>query len=535
MRGINHGWRWENNKLVFRKGWEEEDIKAGLSTEAVTTRAMMMMMNSIYSNLKFEMETESMFSNGRLPTLDFTCWVVNNKVLYSFFQKPMARKTVINRQSALSEKTKVTSLSQDLIRRMKNTSEDLPMDERIAIIDEYTKQLIASGYSLNQTKNIIESGLLGYETLVRKVEKGDAVLHRSASEGAGARKRKKLLGKGNWFVTKKRSSFMDKQRKSKTKEINKEKEKDYTTVLFVSQTPKGILAKRLQKAENDISKLTGDRVKVVERGGTSIRRILVKSNPWAGSLCGRENCLPCMFGDGKQDCFSKGVVYDMTCTSCEEEANDRGDVSIPIYKYTGTTARSLHERGAEHLKSFKNGDHEKSFMLKHSIDKHNGKFVEFSMKVVKKHYSAFSRLIHEAVRIERNSRDLTISSLNSKSEFGRGNLPRLVIDEPEKVNLKKIDTLFDVEVNDGIENDFKMKERNEKTETVDGSKDVPSRDHLNSSFNFVDLLHKNFDTLPTAASNNKPNIGCGGKHFNRQKSELTRHNSSSKVRKRRPS
>ena len=157
------------------------------------------------------------------------------------------------------------------------------------------------------------------------------------------------------------------------------------------------------------------------------------------------------------------------------------------------------------------------------------------MKVVKKHYSAFSCLIHEAVRIERNSRDSTISSLNSKSEFGRGNLPRLVIDEPEKVNLKKIDTLFDVEVNDGIENDFKMKERNDKTEIVDGSKDVPGRDHLSSSFNFVDLLHKNFDTLSTAASNYKPNIGCGGKHFNRQKSELTRHNSSSKVRKRRPS
>ena len=95
------------------------------------------------------------------------------------------------------------------------------------------------------------------------------------------------------------------------------------------------------------------------------------------------------------------------------------------------------KRGAEHLKSFKSGDHEKSFMLKHSIDKHNGKFVEFNMKVVKKHSSAFSRLIHEAVRIERSSRDLGISSLNSKSEFGRGNLPRLVVDIPENLKVEK--------------------------------------------------------------------------------------------------
>ena len=232
-----------------------------------------------------------------------------------------------------------------------------------------------------------------------------------------------------------------------------------------------------------------------------------------------------MFGDGKQDCFSKGVVYDMTCTSCEEEANEKSDLNIPIYRYTGTTARSLHERGAEHLKSFKSGDHEKSFMLKHSIDKHNGKFVEFNMKVVKKHSSAFSRLIHEAVRIERSSRDLGISSLNSKSEFGRGNLPRLVIDEPESVkverNLKKIDTLVEVDVDDGIENELKMKEKNDKKVIVDCSTDVPSRDHFKSNFSFVDLLNKNFDTLPTAAANYKPNIGSGDKHFNGQKSELT--------------
>ena len=82
------------------------------------------------------METEDMFNNGRLPTLDFDCWVIDNKIYYSFFQKSMARKTVIHKQSALSEKTKVTSLSQDLIRRMKNTSEDVPIEERIAIIDE---------------------------------------------------------------------------------------------------------------------------------------------------------------------------------------------------------------------------------------------------------------------------------------------------------------------------------------------------------------------------------------------------------------
>ena len=54
------------------------------------------------------------------------------------------------------------------------------------------------------------------------------------------------------------------------------------------------------------------------------------------------------------------------------------------------------------------------------------------MKIVKQHFSAFSRLIHESVRIDRNSKDKSISILNSKSEWGFNKLPRLVIEKDEK-------------------------------------------------------------------------------------------------------
>ena len=92
-----------------------------------------------------------------------------------------------------------------------------------------------------------------------------------------------------------------------------------------------------------------------------------------------------MSADGKQDCFLKGVVYDMTCTTCEDEAKDKNDLNVPLYRYTGTTARSIYERGAEHLKAFRDGDPEKSVMIKHSLDKHEGKQIEFSIKIIKKH------------------------------------------------------------------------------------------------------------------------------------------------------
>ena len=113
---------------------------------------------------------------------------------------------------------------------------------------------------------------------------------------------------------------------------------------------------------------------------------------------------------------------------CKEMADE--GVEIPVSKYTGQTSRSLYQRGKEHLTGFLKKD-ENNALYKHSVDKHDGEYVEFEMKVVKQHFSAFSRLVHESVRIKRNYRDSSISVLNSKSEWGSNKLPRLVIEVDE--------------------------------------------------------------------------------------------------------
>ena len=51
------------------------------------------------------------------------------------------------------------------------------------------------------------------------------------------------------------------------------------------------------------------------------------------------------------------------------------------------------------------------------------------MRVIRKHFSAFSRLVHEAVMINRTSKADKISIMNSKGEYGRTYLPRLIVDD----------------------------------------------------------------------------------------------------------
>ena len=418
LGSIRFGWRFCEGRLMFRKCWEKEEKEMGISKEAKTASVMLDIQNSIFACLKFEMETPEMFPENKLPTLDFKVWVNGNKLLYSFFQKSMAKKTLIQRKSALGENCKIASLSQNMVRRMKNTSEDLPNSERIAIINDFSAQLGASGYSDTQIHRVVSAGLTGYQKLVEKCQKGEAVMHRSAAEGFASRFRKKLLSPSNWFRPKRKNPAS--KRKKKNSHIN---DPEVVTVMFVSQTPGGKLAKLLQKVEEKISKLTNERVRMVERAGRSVKQLLVRSNPWAGGVCDRDKCLPCIGSDGKQDCRSKNIVYDIICKTCEEGGRKRS-------VYTGMTSRTAFERGREHLEGLEKGNSENA-LYKHKSDHHLGQEVEFSMKVVRKHYKAICRTVHEAVRINRQSLCSSLVSMNSKSEFNVGNLPRLTIPQKE--------------------------------------------------------------------------------------------------------
>ena len=69
-------------------------------------------------------------------------------------------------------------------------------------------------------------------------------------------------------------------------------------------------------------------------------------------------------------------------------------------------------------------------MLKHQSLEHPGELPNFHFKMVSSHRSALSRQVREAVRIRR--RGGMGSILNSKGEFSRCHIPRLVVEEEDE-------------------------------------------------------------------------------------------------------
>ena len=350
---------------------------------------------------------------------------------------------------------------------MLNTSKKVSQGERNKIIENYIEKLKVSGYNKVQRKKIIEAGLKGYQAKVEKSQRDGTDLHRSAESTIGKRYRKKLTEKSNWFrKTRKNDQENDDKRKcevpkrneKKKAKLSKSEENSPVSIIFVPRTPGGELVSRLRQAEAELTKITGDRIKFVERSGIMLKNLLHKNNPNASENCGRLACQVCGKGTEKAGwCKRRNICYKTTCLACRNEGKD--------VAYYGETSWTAYERGLEHASDHATKE-EDSHMYLHQLSEHgDAEKVEFSMEVIKMHKSAFERQVYEAVIIQMNEGK---NILNARGEYNRCKLPRLgtmLGDHEMKENEKKSKTGAEKDQESEIDKE-RHKKRKEKIQPL---------------------------------------------------------------------
>ena len=361
---------------------------------------------------------------------------------------------------------------------MLNVSEELPIEERIQVLDRVAQKLTNSGYNKNEIRKGMVGALTGYERRLAaskksKGENGYKPLHEGAEVNHGARI--KLTGKSSWF--KEKSSYNeeesgpgtnknDEQEQAKKRkrrgEENERPRKDVkkakimgkqmktTSVMFVESTPHGMLCSNLQKGEDRMAEVVNRRVKMVEMGGTQLGQLFSNTDPWSGAACEREDCYTCHQGgqDRKEDCFKRNILYESRCEIClkEQERSEEEDKEARVMQgaaekrkarggtdftekgvYVGESSRSLYERTKEHLADAVK-DAPDSHMRKHWREAHpdEEEMPKFRFRIVKTFKDCLSRQVPESVRI-----DLRGSFINSKTVYSRNQLPRLEVEKPE--------------------------------------------------------------------------------------------------------
>ena len=114
----------------------------------------------------------------------------------------MKTPLVIGEASAMSDHQKFSILSNEVIRRMSNVRNRIGEEERVKLVDEFTRELKNSGYTKRRAREIVVCGLLGVERKKLRRERQGQKFHRRGKSTLTERTKKKLIGKTAWFKNK---------------------------------------------------------------------------------------------------------------------------------------------------------------------------------------------------------------------------------------------------------------------------------------------------------------------------------------------
>ena len=194
-----------------------------------------------------------------------------------------------------------------------------------------------------------------------------------------------------------------KKEEKKAKHYNRYMNGGNQGYLMVPATPGSKLKKMIEERLKAMN--LNEKVKIIEKPGERfIDRLKKSTKKDKREPCNDPKCLVGQTEKGG-NCRTCEILYEMKCKEC-------GDL------YPGETARNGHTRGIEHLEEAESENaktRDKSVMLRHMKEKHDGKFVEFEMKVLKSfQHNPLARQCAEAIRIKNTDPSKRI---NNKEEY----------------------------------------------------------------------------------------------------------------------
>ena len=350
-------------------------------------RILLDIANSVMECVVMEGDWPTKNDDKKMPILDMKVWVdESGTILYQHYEKKVSSKTVLNAKSAHSSACKRSVHTQEVLRRLFNTSHRLDWEKETApIVTDYMKRMKEAGYSEKYRRDVLQHALQIYDDNWEEHRRGRRPIFRPKEWKKKERKEEKRNKRLNWA-----------------------NRNGHIAPIFVPTTPGGTLMKMMKKVAEEEAK-EGIRFKIMEVGGRTIKRELQKSNPTATPGCTESDCIACNIERGKGgDCRKNNVNYEIECQLCPEGKR-------PVY--IGETARNLYTRGKEHMNNSRNRettrDDGASFMHRHMEDHHKGLQKKFTGKVTKANTDSFSRQVREGVYIRRCRKEM----LNSKSEW----------------------------------------------------------------------------------------------------------------------
>ena len=175
----------------------------------------------------------------------------------------------------------------------------IPWERAVGHVNNMMRRMQYSGYSKGFRYEIVQSALHAYKKIQELDQTGVKPMYRPKEWRQNERRKEKEEKRRSWY-----------------------RKGNYSSVIFVLATPESSLKRSL---DEDVKK-SGLWIRIVEKSGMSVKRVLQRSDPFKKRTCERECCFVYRTG-GRGPCDSFGVTYEIKCQTCEQ-------------KYVGETVRS---------------------------------------------------------------------------------------------------------------------------------------------------------------------------------------------------
>ena len=396
MTGVKVGTRYDAAAEKIEVIENQIAIDEEREVDEITMKVFGEIANSVDPSIDIEVDYPSKYPDKMMPILDMKMAINNqNLVVHCFYRKPQSNKFTMMARSALPDRVKRSTMSNEALRRLLCCSSNLEEPKKVKVMEDFARMLKRSGYSEKFRYEVISDALRGHEKMQQRENEGGQPVDRPREFDEAGRRKRKEEKPGRWFRKEKRGTNIREG------------------VIIVPPTPESSLAKALKKVCDE--ELRGSKISlsVQERGGKQLGQLLGTSVPGASSKknCGRQMCFPCNTGQ-EGICRKTGVGYKITCNLCEETVSS---------EYAGETGKNCFSRGELHIADVQRKTADKP-LWKHILDKHGGRmeittFEHFSMAMTGVFFKPQRRKANEGVRISNLN---PVTRMNSKDEFRQG-------------------------------------------------------------------------------------------------------------------
>ena len=403
------GTRWcvESQKMEVKQELVELDLQE--KEDVRTMIEISKMVDSICQKLKTTFDCPGLHGESdKVPILDLQVWVERIEeeweVVWEYYQKPCASRTLMLARSAMPDRTKRSTLTQEAIRILRNCSHSVPRSRKADLLSDFSLRMKLSGYSESYRATIIRSALAAWQKMLEEDRTGVQPLYRERCWMRKERNKEKEKKKSRWF-------------RRLGGQTN-----DFT--LFCPMSPGGRLAHKWRQVMEEMRTSSGNLVRgyVAEQSGIPLGSLLYSSQPGEVDSCGQDDCNPCRRGTTRKLSCRKvtrgGQVYSCTCLTCR-------DVGQSEAWYHGETSCTLYSRQREHLNGLARKK-QTNALYKHEENHHPDNVPEFEFKTEKTFSDTASKQLYKGISINR-SPSTHGYLMNSTAEYKQGEVARVEV------------------------------------------------------------------------------------------------------------